>query len=84
MDTSMRNQAMGDIRERLINVIHARFPDAEIEEGTTLGELGGDSLDAIELIMEVEEEFDIEIRDDDAERLSSFGEAGMYLESKLR
>ena len=46
-------------------------------------DLGVDSLDAIELIIFIEEEFDIEIPDQDAERILTFQDAIRYLESKL-
>jgi acyl carrier protein len=46
-------------------------------------DLGADSLDAIELIMTIEEEFDIEIPDQDAERILTFRDAIGYLKSKL-
>lgn len=53
-------------------------PDASFVE-----DLGADSLDIVELIMGIEEEFDIEIPDEDAEKLTSVGEAMKYTLSKL-
>lgn len=47
------------------------------------GDLGADSLDAVELIMSIEEEFDIEIPDQDTERIITFQDAIRYLESRL-
>ena len=46
-------------------------------------DLGADSLDTVELIMQFEEEFGIEIPDEDAEGLLSVGQAVEYIESKL-
>ncbi|MCG8608344.1 acyl carrier protein, partial [bacterium] len=46
-------------------------------------DLGADSLDTVELVMAFEEEFDIEIPDEDAEKLTSVGLAVEYLEKKL-
>ena len=46
-------------------------------------DLGADSLDIVELIMGIEEEFDIEIPDEDAEKLTSVGEALSYTLSKI-
>ena len=46
-------------------------------------DLGADSLDIVELIMGIEEEFDIEIPDEDAEKLTTVGEAINYAASKL-
>ncbi len=46
-------------------------------------DLGADSLDTVELIMEFEDEFGIEISDEDAEKISTVGEATRYLEKTL-
>ena len=46
-------------------------------------DLGADSLDVVELVMELEDEFDMEISDEDAEKISTIGDAIAYIESKL-
>ena len=43
-------------------------------------DLGADSLDTVELVMELEEEFDISIPDEDAEKIATVGEAIKYIE----
>ena len=48
-----------------------------------IDDLGADSLDTVELIMQFEEEFSIEIPDDDAENLLSVGQAVEYITKKL-
>ena len=48
-----------------------------------IDDLGADSLDTVELVMAFEEEFDIEIPDEDAEKMNTVGEAVSYLEEKL-
>ncbi|MGQ9700131.1 MAG: acyl carrier protein [Candidatus Bipolaricaulaceae bacterium] len=53
------------------------------EDSTFVGDLGADSLDRVELIMEFEEEFGIEIPDEDAEKITTVGEAIAYLERRL-
>ncbi|MCK5268652.1 MAG: acyl carrier protein [Spirochaetes bacterium] len=45
-------------------------------------DLGADSLDTVELVMALEEEFDIEIPDEDAEKMTTVGEAVKYIEEK--
>ena len=60
------------VEESKIN-IDAKFID----------DLGADSLDTVELIMQFEEEFSIEIPDDDAEELLSVGSAVDYISKKL-
>ena len=52
-------------------------------EAKFIDDLGADSLDTVELIMQFEEEFGIEIPDDDAEGLLSVGQAIDYIENKL-
>jgi acyl carrier protein len=46
-------------------------------------DLGADSLDVVELVMALEEEFDIEIPDEDAEKIATVGEAVKYIESHV-
>ena len=45
-------------------------------------DLGADSLDIVELVMSLEEEFDIEIPDDDAEKIQTIGDAIAYVKEK--
>ena len=52
-------------------------------EAKFIDDLGADSLDTVELIMQFEEEFSIEIPDDDAEELLSVGSAVDYISKKL-
>lgn len=58
--------------------------DAEkvTRDASFVEDLGADSLDTVELVMAFEEEFDIEIPDEDAEKLTTVGEAITYLENK--
>lgn len=46
-------------------------------------DLGADSLDIVELVMSMEESFDIEIPDDDAEKMQTIGDAVSYLKARL-
>jgi len=50
---------------------------------STLEDMGADSLDAVELIMAIEEEYDIEIAEDDAMQFTSLGNIVSYIESKV-
>ncbi|HHX94612.1 MAG TPA: acyl carrier protein [Clostridia bacterium] len=54
----------------------------DINEDTSFDELNADSLDIVELIMALEEEFDLEIPDEDAEKLTTVGAAVAYVNSK--
>ena len=53
-------------------------------EAKFIEDLGADSLDTVELIMKFEEEFDLEIEDDEAEKLTTVGEAISFLKSKVQ
>ena len=60
--------------------------DAEkvTEDASFVEDLGADSLDTVELVMDFEEEFDLEIPDEEAEKLTTVGAAIKYLEEKLK
>jgi len=55
--------------------------DKITEAASFMDDLGADSLDTVELIMEMEEEFGIEIPDEEAEKLASVGDAVCYIDS---
>ena len=59
-------------------------PDEVTKEASFIDDLGADSLDTVELIMAFEEEFGIEIPDEDAEKMSTVGEAIEYLEKHIQ
>ena len=52
-------------------------------EASFIDDLGADSLDTVELVMEFESAFDIEIPDEDADKLATVGAALEYLDSKI-
>lgn len=73
------------VLERVTKVIIDRLGVDENEvklEASFREDLGADSLDVVELVMELEDEFDMEISDEDAEQISTVGSAVKYIESK--
>jgi acyl carrier protein len=54
-----------------------------VPEASFIDDLGADSLDTVELVMAFEEEFGVEIPDEEAEKLASVGDALKYLNEKL-
>lgn len=77
---------MEEIESRLKEIVMDRLNVDEEQikpEASFVEDLGADSLDIVELIMGIEEEFDIEIPDEDAEKLTSVGEALNYIKNKL-
>ncbi|NJL77508.1 MAG: acyl carrier protein [Saprospiraceae bacterium] len=55
-----------------------------VENASFIDDLGADSLDTVELIMELEKEFDVSIPDDDAEKIGTVGDAVNYLMQKIK
>ncbi len=52
-------------------------------ESSFIDDLGADSLDTVEVVMALEEEFGIEIPDEDAEKITTVGESVKYIEEKI-
>ena len=77
---------MEELMSRLKEIVVDRLNVEEDQikpEASFVEDLGADSLDIVELIMGIEEEFDIEIPDEDAEKLTSVGDAINYVKNKL-
>ena len=78
---------MSDIATRVKEIIVDKLGVDESEvtpEASFTNDLGADSLDTVELIMEFEKEFNIAIPDDQAEKISTVGDAITYLESNAK
>lgn len=56
--------------------------DKVVPEASFIDDLGADSLDTVELVMALEEEFEVEIPDEDAEQMQTVGNAINYLKDK--
>ncbi len=73
------------IEERVIKIVCDQMgttPDKISRETSFINDLGADSLDTVELVMEFEDEFEISIPDEDAEKIQSVGHAIDYITSK--
>ncbi len=78
---------MSDIAAKVKAIIVDKLGVDESEvtiEASFTNDLGADSLDTVELIMEFEKEFDIAIPDDQAEKISTVGEAIAYIENNTK
>ncbi len=78
---------MSDIASRVIKIIVDKLGVDEAEvvtEASFTNDLGADSLDQVELIMEFEREFNLSIPDDKAETISTVGQAVSYLEEHAK
>ncbi|MEW6742447.1 MAG: acyl carrier protein [Planctomycetota bacterium] len=75
------------IEERVINIVCEQMGasrDKIRSETSFINDLGADSLDTVELVMEFEDEFDINIPDEDAEKIQSVGDAIEYIKSRVQ
>ena len=76
---------MSDITSRVKAIIVEKLGIDESEvtiEASFTNDLGADSLDTVELIMEFEREFDLTIPDDQAEKIATVGQAVAYIEDQ--
>ena len=77
--------AMATVEERVKKIIAEQLGVEEEEvtpEASFVEDLGADSLDTVELVMALEEEFSIEIPDEDAEKILTVGKALDYIKEK--
>ena len=75
------------IRTRVIEIVceHLAVDKAKVSDATSfIEDIGADSLDIVELVMELEEEFDIQIPDDQAEKIKTVGQAVEYIKSEVK
>ena len=78
---------MATVSERLKNIIVEQLgvEESEVVPSASFTEdLNADSLDLVELIMSLEEEFKLQISDEDAEKITTVGETEEYIEEHLR
>ena len=76
---------MSEISEKVIDIVVEKL-SVDIAEAVPTAsftnDLGADSLDTVELIMALEESFDLQIPEEDAEKITTVGDAISYIESK--
>ena len=78
---------MQDVKQKINAILIEKLgiPESQItSDASFVKDLGIDSLDYAELVMEFEQTFDIKIPDDDAEKMQTIGQAIAYIESKLK
>ncbi len=74
---------MSDVFDRVKRIVVDRLGVDEPQvamEASFKDDLGADSLDVVELVMELEDEFDLEISDEDAEKINTVGDVVKYIE----
>jgi acyl carrier protein len=74
------------IRDRVVDIVCEQMGttrDKITEETSFVSDLGADSLDTVELVMEFEDEFDLNIPDEEAEKIQTVGDAIAYIEKNI-
>ena len=77
---------MASVEERVIDIVAEQLgvsKDQITRDTSFVNDLGADSLDTVELVMELEEEFDINIPDDVAEKIQTVGQAVDHIEKAV-
>lgn len=77
---------MSDIQERVKKIVVEQLGVEEAQvtaDASFVDDLGADSLDTVELVMALEEEFDCEIPDEEAEKIATLTQATAYIEEHL-
>tara|TARA_Y100001960_G_C14042780_1_gene525952 strand:+ start:278 stop:514 length:237 start_codon:yes stop_codon:yes gene_type:complete len=77
---------MSDITDRVKKIVveHLNVDEGKVvDDASFIDDLGADSLDTVELVMAFEEEFDIEIPDDAAETIQTFGDAVKFINANI-
>ena len=85
--STLNCKKMSEIAQKVKSIIIDKLGVEESEvtpEASFTNDLGADSLDTVELIMEFEKEFNISIPDDQAENISTVGQAVSYLEEHVK
>jgi len=79
--------AAQNIREKVLDIVCEQMGASRekvTDQTSFINDLGADSLDTVELVMEFEDEFDLNIPDEDVEKIQSVGDAIKYIEGHLK
>lgn len=78
---------MSSVKDRVIEIVCEQMGQSKdkVNENTSfITDLGADSLDTVELVMELEDEFDLSIPDEEAEKIKTVGDAIKYIETNSK
>jgi acyl carrier protein len=76
-----------EVEQKVIEIVckQLNVPKEKVSRATSfVNDLGADSLDTVELVMEIEDSFDLSIPDEDAEKIQTVGDAITYIEQKTK
>ncbi|GIW89889.1 MAG: acyl carrier protein [Pirellulaceae bacterium] len=78
---------MASVEERVIEIVAEQLgveKEKITRDSSFVNDLGADSLDQVELVMELEDEFDLEIPEEEAEKIQTVGQAIDFIEEKVK
>ncbi|MEW5883846.1 MAG: acyl carrier protein [Armatimonadota bacterium] len=78
-----RNEIFEKVKKAVVEQLDVREEEIT-EESTFVQDLGADSLEVVEIVMALEEAFNIEIPDDEVDQIKTVGDAVNFIESKLK
>ena len=84
--SSQEDPKVASVQDRVFDIISEQMGVSKEQitpETSFINDLGADSLDTVELVMELEEEFDITIPDEDAEKIQTVGQAIDYIKEHM-
>ena len=79
--------ATQNIREKVLDIVCEQMGASRekvTDQTSFINDLGADSLDTVELVMEFEDEFDLNIPDEDAEKIQTVGDAIKYIKDHVK
>ena len=83
----MEKEGRMAVQEKITEIIVEQLgvkPEEVTPEASFVDDLGADSLDTVELVVALEEEFGVEIPDEDAEKIQTVGDAVKYIEERAK
>ena len=83
MQETMTNPSIEERVKRIVCNQMGTSADKITKETSFVNDLGADSLDTVELVMEFEDEFDVNIPDEDAEKIQTVGDAIKYIKERV-
>jgi len=86
-NTGGRKMERSEIEKKVKEIVMEKLQveaSAVVDNASFVDDLGADSLDTVELVMDFEEKFGVEIPDEDAEKIRTVGDAIKYLEEKTK
>lgn len=83
MSDDKREEVFAAVKELVLDTDDSLAPERIVDSASFIGDLNFDSLQVVEMVMQLEERFDLEIPEDEAEQITTVGEAVDYICGRL-